>query len=258
MYKLTVTRIKNNKPFLGKIRITLMNAEPEKITVPLIVEYIFCKGKVVFPLVPSEEFGEDAYYKYQIFPQGHTSGVWLHTPVESNSFKMPSNDVDLDDLIPIVPSENIPKETIPEATRILLEMQEALTSTRECMITACQCKTDAQNLIEDFNRMLNEYEEILKQRALAEIEKKKNESLQSIQAEQELINTLWQRIQLALNGMDSVDELLTQVRLLHETYITNFNQLAEQVNNIHIPTHLSELINDIFIPITSNEINRMF
>ena len=240
--------IKGKLPFPGKIRFVVQGVTAP---LPIVIEAPFRKGEASALLVPSEEYGINSYYWYGIFPQGHAPGIYLHEPVEENYFKMPDHDADLDELIPLVPPQEIPEEIVPEATIILTDIKKALSDARECLRQTCQCKTDLED-------MLDNYEELLKERAFLEINQKKEEALQSIQREQDLVNELWAAIQAKFAEVDQIEVLFTQIRELHEAYVREFQQLSDLIASLHIPTKLSDLENDMFDPITNNEINNLY
>ena len=112
--------------------------------------------------------------------------------------------------------------------------------------------------VEAATAILDDYQRNIDQMVESIFQDKTRKLQQVIEDEQELVNDLWGKLHAMFVGLDDVRDLLTLVRNLHEEFASAMQQLEEYVAQIRIPTKLSDLENDLFEPITNEEIVSLF
>lgn len=287
MSKVTITTqrfLQNQTPFLGKIVFTLKGDPSPLVTSFIPGQGIFCNGKASVLLVPNSEIEEaQTYYHYGIYPQGHIPGIFLSEPVEEGICIVPDHDCILDDIIMNdVPDKETAEQIIANASSLIAEIRAAITQAEECAERACQSATAASNsqsqaanlkleteqyyfwvktrqeAIEAATAILDNYQQNIEQMVHSLFQQETDELQRIVNEEQRLVNDLWNKLHQMFVGLDDVRDLLSLVRNLHETFTVTMRQLEEYVAQLHIPTKLSDLENDLFEPITNEEIVSLF
>ena len=279
----TIKRSLQNKlPFLGKIVFTLEGDNSELITSFIPEVGFFYHGQAYAHLVPNEEIEGTTYYSYAIYAQGHIKGVFLSEPVEQGICLVPDHDCNLDDIISPIPDKETANEIVAKASSMMAEIKSALEQTKECMRKSCEAAASTKNLpalvqevqtyynwtksrqeeieedLSSFTKMLSDYESNLKNQIKSIFFENTKELLDSVKEEQILINDLWHKILEKFQGAENIGEIQDSIRSLHEVYIADINELRNTLHNLHIPTKLSELENDILEPIGTSEITPLF
>lgn len=285
MKKVTVTikrLIQQLYPFYGKIVFTLEGDNSELVTSFIPEVGFFCHGETCVHLVPNEEIEGTTYYSYAIYAQGHMPGVFLSEPVEEGICLVPNQDCNLDDIISPIPDKETANEIVAKASSMMAEIKSALEQAKECMRKSCEAAASTKNLpslvqevqtyynwtksrqeeieneFSSFTKMLSDYESNLKNQIKSIFFENTKELLDSVKEEQILINDLWHKILEKFQGAENIGEIQDSIRSLHEAYIADINKLRNILHNLHIPTKLSELENDILEPIGTSEITHLF
>lgn len=269
-------------PFQGKIVFTLEGDNSELITSFIPEVGFFCHGETYVHLVPNEEIEGTTYYSYAIYAQGHIRGVFLSEPVEQGICLVPNHDCNLDDIISPIPDKETANEIVAKASSMMAEIKSALEQAKECMRKSCEAAASTKNLpslvqevqtyynwtksrqeeieedLSSFTKMLSDYESNLKNQIKSIFFENTKELLDSVKEEQILINDLWHKILEKFQGAENIGEIQDSIRSLHEAYIADINELRNTLHNLHIPTKLSELENDILEPIGTSEITPLF
>ena len=269
-------------PFQGKIVFTLEGDNSELITSFIPEVGFFCHGETYVHLVPNEEIEGTTYYSYAIYAQGHIRGVFLSEPVEQGICLVPNHDCNLDDIISPIPDKETANEIVAKASSMMAEIKSALEQAKECMRKSCEAAASTRNIpslvqevqtyynwtksrqeeiendLSSFKKMLSDYESNLKNQITSIFFENTKELLDSIKEEQTIINDLWNKILEKFQGAENIGEIQDSIRSLHEAYIADINELRNTLHNMHIPTKLSELENDILEPIGTREITPLF